>query len=52
MTSQNLPKDETLYEKLQMLMGNGLVNSKGKQWKKQRAICEAAFHKMHLKSIL
>lgn len=46
-----MPKASPLYEKLGLFLGNGIVNSNGPHWKKQRSICEPAFHRGYLKSL-
>jgi cytochrome P450 len=42
----------SVYQKLSLFLGNGIVNAGGAEWKKQRTICEAAFHKNYLKNLV
>ncbi len=52
LSTKNLPKPPELYHKLSLFLGNGIVNAGGPEWKRQRTICEAAFHKNHLKTLV
>ncbi|EAY24198.1 cytochrome P450 [Microscilla marina] len=47
---RNYPKDQT-YEQLAMLLGQGLITSKGELWKKQRRIAQPTFHKTNLENL-
>lgn len=47
---KNYPKDKA-YEQIALMLGQGLVTSKGKLWKKQRKIAQPSFHKKNLEHL-
>ncbi len=47
---KNFPKDRG-YDQLALLLGRGLVTSKGELWKKQRRIAQPTFHKKSLEKL-
>ena len=47
---KNYPKDKG-YDQLALMLGNGLVTSKGRLWKKQRKIAQPTFHKKNLENL-
>ena len=47
---KNYPKDRG-YDQLALMLGQGLVTSKGSMWKKQRKIAQPTFHKRNLENL-
>lgn len=47
---KNYPKDQT-YKQLGLMLGQGLITSKGELWKKQRKIAQPTFHKKNLENL-
>ena len=47
---KNYPKDRG-YDQLALMLGQGLVTSKGAMWKKQRKIAQPTFHKKNLENL-
>jgi cytochrome P450 len=41
-----------IYEKLKLFIGNGLVNSEGDFWRRQRRLAQPAFHRQQLASFV
>lgn len=47
---KNYPKDKG-YEQLALMLGKGLVTSRGALWKKQRKVAQPTFHKKNLENL-